>query len=481
MLSSRLTVALMLAALLSAGAATAGDFSDADLHNKLGAYQEHLQRAMDIYGQGFYDPAYHQKLAGFDQDIRTGDPSQSEKIKRAVFASMLMTAGVHLDPDPLHDWAEVEKSLDQLRSHWQSIARQAEKDVDLAESLRPTKLSLGQTFAGQVTEGLNLHFVLLGVEFGHPMANVNALIQLTYSGRTEAGHMFLLTALTEAHEKTRTDTWVRSRSILMYSDAADLVRYGHAVSAQDHGDYRVPSALVADVVPTTRDWIWKSLAAPDAPAATLPDLERTVQRVQDSKRAIDAAVKAFQQLSLRAVRENDEALTEEASSNRRKAQLPEQDLKDSSPDVRARLYAVRALSADDSRFRAALEAVNAARRQVEASIDDARERFGYFNRIATYTAPELPWKNVQRLAAQLMNVAEDVRRAREVTNESVPAATRTGESSVTIRSNLIVEQVNRGQGTPLMMERILLEVHWSVKGIPRREYTSELIDRKSVV
>ena len=57
-----------------------------DLRQNLALYQEHLQRAMEIYGRGFYDPDYRQRLPGFDQDIRTGDSAQTEKIKRGVFA-----------------------------------------------------------------------------------------------------------------------------------------------------------------------------------------------------------------------------------------------------------------------------------------------------------------------------------------------------------------------------------------------------------
>jgi hypothetical protein len=65
------------------------DFQDAihrveqltrDLRQQVAVYQEHLQRAMENYGHGFYDPDYHQKLAGFDREIRTGDP---HKLKRS--------------------------------------------------------------------------------------------------------------------------------------------------------------------------------------------------------------------------------------------------------------------------------------------------------------------------------------------------------------------------------------------------------------
>src|SRR5580704_5027471 len=155
-----------------------------DLHNTLATYPEHLQQAMETYGHGFSDPSYPQKVPSFDQDIRTGNPTQTEKIKREVFASILMTSGVRLDPDPLHDWAEIEKILTSL-----PVAVD-QKERELAESLRPVKLSPGQTMAAHSAEGLNLRFTLLGIQFGRELGNVNALIQLTYCGGTQTGHSF---------------------------------------------------------------------------------------------------------------------------------------------------------------------------------------------------------------------------------------------------------------------------------------------------
>ncbi len=514
----------VLTALLTGSAAAAhpaaeAEFRDAvngveqltrDLHQNVALYQGHLQRAMEIYGRGFDDPDYHQKLPGFAQDIRTGDSAQTETIKRGVFACILMTSGVRLDPDPLHDWAEVEKSLElyqltldkantmgaesnirdttnpdtvssesaqKLRSQLQSAARRAEQERNAAVSLRPTKLDRGQTFAGQATEGMNLRFTLLGVEFGRELGNVNALTQLTYAGHTAAIHLFLLTVLNAAEQKTRTDTWISSRTLQIYSNAADSGRYGHVITAQDHGDYKVAGARIADVAPTVHDWIWKSAGAPHA---ALSDLDNAVRRVQESQRSIDAAMAAFQQLALNAVRENDEALIA-ASTNHQKVQLPEQDLKFSYPEVRAKLYAVRALSAGDPRFVAAIDAVKAARIQAETSVNEGSKWFGYFNAIATHTAPELPWKNIQKLATEFMDVADDVRHAGEHANQSLPRALGTDQTAVTVHVSFIIEQTNRGPGaanqkTLLMSEHILQDVHWVVKGIPRREYTTEIIE-----
>jgi hypothetical protein len=453
-------VALTLLAFVSAEAVIA-QTAESDLHNKIVTYQEHLQRSMELYGHGFYDPDYQEKVPAFDQDIRTGNPTQTEKIKREMFASILMTSGVHLDPDPLHDWAEIEKIL----TRFPMAANQKERE--LAESLRPVKLATGQTLAAQSAEGLNLRFTLLGIQFGRELGNVNALVQLTYSGPGQAGHSFLLTALTADDEKTRTDTFVRSRTVLIYSDSEDPLRYGHVVTAQDHGDYRVLSARIADVAPKVHDWIWKSAAPPNGPATELPELETAVRLVQESERSVDSAIEAFRQLALKAVKENDAAL-------HGKGQLPEQDLKLSAPDVRAKLYAVRALSAGDRRFVAAWDAVNEARQRVETLIEDGRQRFGYFNGLVAYRSPELPWKNIQKVGAEFMNVAEEARRASAHAVEGLPRKLGTEEADVTLRPSVLVEQINRGEC--LISERIVRDVHWAVKGIPRREYISELIE-----
>lgn len=474
-----------------------------DLREKLAVYQEHLHRALETYGHGFLDPDNHLSLPGFDEDIRTGNPAHTEEIRRAVFASVLVTSGVHLDPDPLHDWAEVEKDLNQYESlivklhSWSvetpalettrklngqllSTARDAEKARDLVEGLRPAKLDQGQTLAAQSAEGMNLRFKLVGIQFGRELGNVNALFQLTYCGQTVAGHSFLLTALTLADEKTRADTWVRSRTVLAFSDSKDPIRYGHVITAQDHGDYRVLSARIADVAPRVRDWVWKSLALLNEPLG-ISELEAAKRRVQDSQHAIDTAIAEFQHLALSAVRQNDAVLTSEASARHRKVELPEQDLKLFSPYVRAQLYAIRALSARDPRFLAALDDVNEARRGVETSINDGSQRFAYCNGLVAYQTPELPWRNIQKLAAEFMNAAEDARRASEHATEALPLTLKLNETAFTFHSTVLVEQVNRGpiseqQQVSLMTERILRDVHWAVKGIPRREYVAQIIE-----
>src|SRR4051812_40621159 len=82
-----------------------------DLEHGVDTYYEQLKKAMGVYGRGFYDSAYKQKLAGFDRDIQTGDPGQTERIKLAVFAAMMRTSRVRLDPDPFHYWERIEKRL----------------------------------------------------------------------------------------------------------------------------------------------------------------------------------------------------------------------------------------------------------------------------------------------------------------------------------------------------------------------------------
>ena len=118
--------------------------------------------------------------------------------------------------------------------------------------------------------------------------------------------------------------------------------------------------------------------------------------------------------------------------------------------------------------------MNAARLLTQTTIDEGKNKFGYFNGIAAYTAPELPWKNIQKLATEFMSGAEDARQTEERANEVLPAKLRAGEAHVTFRPAVIVEQAS--ENASVTSERILREVHWSVKGVPRREYRSELIE-----
>ena len=487
------------------------------LQKGLDAYREHLKKAMEIYGRGLYDPAYSRRLAGFGEDIQTGDLGQTEKVKMAVFASMMRTAGVRLDPDPFRDWADVQDRLDsyqatidkardlmaqtnfyvsksrdnippkvlrKLRSQWWAAAERAEKERDRVQTAGPTLLKPGETFAALATAGRSLHFNFFRIEFGRELGNVIALAQLTYSGKTDAGDRFLLTVLTERYGKTHLDTFVEPRAILVHSDAQDALRYGHAVTIHDYSGYNVVSARVADVAPGVRDWVWKTMAPPNATQPALSELEQAVRRVQDSRGAIDQAIDAFLRLASQAVHQNDDTLKAEARAMHRKARLPDQDLRVSVPGVRARLYATRALFAGDPRFLAALDEIASARRRADSRIQEARELFSYFSRIPVYAAPDLPWKSIDKVAVDLMAAGDDVLRAGSRSDESLPRIPQCEEPVVTtwmgLPPNVIVAQVNRGperEGDPaiLIVEHILRDVHWAIKGVDRREYTSELI------
>jgi len=231
----------------------------AHLQYELTSYQERLKQARQLYGRGFHDPNYKQKLEGFDQDIQSRDPDQTEKMKLALFAAMMNTAGVRLDPDPFGYWAEIEKDLARydgridkardlmtranmfdvkseenipskvlrkLKSRWLTVLKQVENQCERAEAERPARLRPNQIF-----------------EFGREMTNVGALAQLTYSGRTGAGDLFLLTVLSSRYDKMRVDTLVKPRAVLVYSDVRDPLRCGYAVTTHDYRGYVIISAL----------------------------------------------------------------------------------------------------------------------------------------------------------------------------------------------------------------------------------------------
>src|SRR5258706_5026395 len=212
------------------------------LQYELKSYRERLKQARERYGRGFNDPAYKQRLAGFDQDIQTGDLDETEQMKAALFAAMMNTAGVRLDPDPFRYWVEIEKDLAgfdgridkardlmaqantfnvksvenipskvlrKLNSQWLAALKQAEKQRQKAETARPARLRQNHIFEVRAIDGPNLHFSVFGVEFGREMANVGALAQLTYSGKTSDGDLFLLTVLSARYDKTRVDTLVK--------------------------------------------------------------------------------------------------------------------------------------------------------------------------------------------------------------------------------------------------------------------------------
>src|SRR5712691_10049616 len=484
------------------------------LQYELKSYRERLKQARERYGRGFNDPAYKQKLAGFDQDIQTGDLDETEQMKAALFAAMMNTAGVRLDPDPFRYWAEIEKDLARydgridnardlmaqantfnvkseenipskvlrkLKSQWLAALKQAEKQRQKAEAARPARLRPNQIFEVRAIDGPNLHFRVFGVEFGREMTNVGALAQLTYSGKTSAGDVFLLTVLSARYDKTRVDTLVKPRAVLVYSDARDPLRYGYAVTTHDYHGYVVISARVGEVAASVRDWIWKTLAQPDAPVPSLAELEQKIRGVQESRRAMDQAFEAFQRMTARAVKQNDEALKAAAKLLHRKLRLPEQDLRGSFSEVRAQLYAIRALIAGDPMLIEALDMVAERRRQAQMRIDEGRELFGYFNRIPVDAAPGHPWRKIEDLGSDFMGAAEDVRRTGVLSDRFLPRVLMEGETAITaLPPELVVAQINRGpqrdgDSAIRFVEHILRDVHWSIKGVERREYTSELI------
>src|SRR4029079_1875963 len=118
----------------------------------------------------------------------------------------------------------------------------------------------------------------------------------------------------------------------------------------------------------------------------------------------------FRRMTAQAVVQNDDALKAEAKLSHRKLRLPEQGLKGSFPEVRAQLYAIRALIAGDPALIEALDMLAASRRQVQMRIDEGRELFGHFNRIPVNAAPDLPWRTIEGLGSDFMGVAEDVQR-----------------------------------------------------------------------
>jgi hypothetical protein len=436
-------------------------------------------------------------------------------MKAALFAAMMNTAGVRLDPDPFRYWAEIEKDLARydgpidkardllaranmfdvksqeniptkvlrkLKGQWLAALKQAEKQRQKAEAARPARLRPNQIFEVRAIDGPDLHFSIFGVEFGREMTNVGALAQLTYSGRTADGDVFLLTVLCARYDKTRVDTIVKPRAVLVYSDARDSLRYGYAVTTHDYRGYVVIGARVGDVVASVRDWVWKTLAGPDALAPSLAELEQKIRGVQESRRAMDQAFNAFLKMTARAVKQNDEALKAEARLLHRKLRLPEQDLRGSFPEVRARLYAVRALIAGEPVVIEALDTVAGRRRQAQMRIDEGRELFGYFNRIPVDAAPGHPWRKIEDLGSDFMGAAEDVQRTGVLSDRFLPRVLKEGETGITaLPPELVVAQINRGpqrdgDSAIRFVEHILRDVHWSIKGVERREYTSELIE-----
>jgi hypothetical protein len=486
------------------------------LQKNLATYHEHLKRAMKTYGQGFYDPVLHRKVDGFDEDIQTGDPGQTESAKLAIFGSLIETAGIRTDPDLLRDWADVQRLLDRYQSvvdksgalfnrslmyvagsdtnipagvmkkltnEWRNAANKAEEERNRARSARPERIEPHQTFSVRATDSPNLYFTFFGVQFGREMGNVIALSQLTYMGQTPLGHSFLLTTLNTRRSKTRADTFVKPRAILVHSNTEDSARYGHAVTSHEYDGYTVLGARIADVVGRVQDWIWKTLAPGSEILPPVSELEQAIRSVHEGRRSVEQAVDTFKHLAAKAASDNDNALKAEAKLVHKKARLPEQDLAGMFPGTRERLYASRALAAGDPRFVSAFENVVAARRQVELEVLKGQRRFGQFNGVPVQTAPALPWKNIDKLSVEFMQATSKLRRTDLKSADSLPAIPTADDPTVSFPAGpppqVIVSQALYGpdENEPgvSIVEHILRDVHWSIKGIDRREYTSEYI------
>jgi hypothetical protein len=373
--------------------------------------------------------------------------------------------------------------MKKLTAEWRVAARKAEEERNRAWAARPERLAPHQTFSVRATDSLNLYFTFFGVQFGRDLGNVIALSQLTYVGQTPLGHSFLLTTLNTRRSKTRTDTFVKPRAILVHSNNEDSARYGHAVTSHEYDGYTMLGARIADVVGRVQDWIWKTLPPGGADLPPVSELEQVIQRIHAGRRTMEQAVDAFRQLASQAAADNDRALKAEAKSAHRKVRLPEQDLANLFPGTRERLYASRALAAGDPRFVHAFENAAEARRQVELEVLKGQQRFGEFNGVPVQTAPSLPWKNIDKLSVEFMQATNKLRRAGLKSAEVLPPIPTAGDPTVNFPAGpppqVIVSQVLRAsdendRGVSIV-EHILRDVHWSTKGLERREYTSEYI------
>jgi len=507
------TVVLSSSLALAQTSAPSGDFSAglselenmcAVLAKNFSAYKHDLLRSMNIYGQGFEDPVAHTNPKGFAEDIRTGDPAQTERIRLGVFGTILATSGVRLDPDPLRDWAEIEKLLDRtqeivdagppskpgppsknggatesLYARWYRAVDRVHSLRDTVAGLRPVKLAKLHTYSAHATEGPNLQFSLFGLRLGRELGNVGALFELTYSGATPRGHVFLLTSAVAQHTKIRTDTNVHSRSLLIYSsqwgNPQDVAAFGHVATMQDHGESRRFGARVADVANRLQDWAWKEISSSNP--APIADLARAIMRIQDAVSDVRAAKRDLQSIALEAVRENDKALLHEGAMKGNKARLPNQNLR-SDPDVRSRLFLTRALSAGDPRFLPPRDRIIAARARAEMSIADAEGLFAVYNSLPDYERPFLPWEDIQKLAVLFMKTAEESRRESRDVGAILEELAANDAPRFIVTPSLVIEQALRSpdhDSKVLIEERILREVHWAIKGVPSREYASELV------
>ena len=487
-----------------------------DFDSGVKKYHEHLQVALNTYGHGFDDPTYG-KLSGFDGDIQSGDPTQTQQMRLATFASMLVTAGVHYDPDPLHDLEGIQKLLDRyaevidkaenVKRLSQTVAwgdreaisphdfkdltrrlhlaeARAEKARDLARAAFPVRLDPGITIdIAQAVDGPNLHGEVFGIRIGNELGNVNAQLKLTYIGRTARGDVFLLSFLKANAGKTRVDTSVSTRSILIHSEADDQHRYGYTVTAHDYSSYTVTSARIANVTDKVQDWAWKALLPQQTAMPAFSDLQQGLRKIDDSRENVNHAIDAFRQLSSRAVRQSDDALITEAKSKGNQAPLPEQDLKLFFPDARARLYAARALAVSDRRFVGEKDSVLAAITSARQQVQDTWALFKAFNGVPVYEHPEFQWTRIDSLTRQLMAAASKLESAAARFSDVLPPELDSTTPTVTAASlqfppNVIVAQKDLGtadDGTRLIFEDIFRTVHPAVKGIGRVERTSQFV------
>ena len=448
------------------------------LSNGLVAYRADLQRALAVYGLGIADLDHSAK------NEHTG------RLKRAVFATMLRSAGVALEPDPLRQWQALEALLNRyqpavqratevvacadivavgqeniappivlsLKKQWQAAIAEAERARNAAAGDRPLELHAGETF----------------------IVSARLRAELTYSGQVSGGHRFLLSVLAPR----RGGTSVSTRALLLASDPGDPARYGQVLRTHDYPDYSVAGSPAAGAAARARDWVWRTVAAADMPELpSVNELARAIERVGDAGAAIDQAVADFRALTAQAVRQNDAALRAEAKALHRKTRLPEQDLKAYFPDVRETLYADRALWAGDARFQAAHDAVLAARRNADRQIEDGSRQFQSWNRISVQAVPNLPWKAIDRLAVDFMRAAEEVWRADARVDAFLPpiapgsdvaVVPRVGASPRVMVAHVKSGVTETGAGV-LSLEYILLDVHSVLKGGDRREYSSEVI------
>jgi len=479
-------------------------------------YQAHLKSALRSYGQGFQDPVLGGKLEGFDGDIQTGELDQTEMAKLRIFACLIRTAGIRLDPDLIREWDAVQRLIDsyssrvdrasaviarsnvyvareqnipegtlrKLKSEWRAVLRRAEDERGRAEAIRPETLGVQQTFSVKAVQGANLHVNFFGIELGREWANVIADSRLTYLGKAANGEVFLLTTLRTHRSKTSVDTTVQPRAVLVYSHPDDVARYGHIVTSHKYPGYTVSGARGVDVMDSVEDWLWKALPTPESPLTPLPALETAAARVLESRRGLKDALTAFKRLAAEATQDNDSALAAEAKLARRTPHFPEQDLRYSFPVTRANLYAGRALAAADPRFLRALGQIEDACRNIETRVSEEASRFHFLNGQQLENAQDVPWRHIDKLSADLMRAAARAKEAAQKTRQSLPIAPTNDQPAVFFPSSvppqIVITQMNAGEGetgaTVRIVENILQDVHWAIKGINRRQYTTEFID-----